>query len=885
MEIGDGMKLKNWSNNNLFYEIMDGYVVTENLSEDLDSATVIIPHIASSKFEPYDLVSLYSSDNTIKSTWLIADVNYELISRHPDTLGNTNEIFNYTLNLMSVTKYLETVSLPSMAITNIGQNRSIKYYVEKVVNKYLIPALKKNLKLDLNQSNNLVVNIDDIPSDVISSEYTFQSPTLREYLDALFSKLGGIAKLEFSRVNGSYYYFNLSVFYLTKVTEHIDMKYINGLNGGQYGEEYVTALNHSMEGVIGQASVTEYQQFKSEDYLMDTTSACILLNQQPYDIEKIEILNAQVEFVVKLKVQYYVDGELRYDETVDGRIWFTDLVDSVEWATNYYNGHPMLNPTVGHVGIKIPLTALDITPNYVTKEIFDSLPQIENFYQTNGDVYLSNINNLQKNNTFFGNRGSNKIDGLLNFMTKQEFWWTNSDYEIIRIVSALAAIRWLMTNPTTLDFYDEDFNARWYIEPVGDFISSVYFNNGSYSGRGTSKFPDYNDIKFRITYKPYINARFEVEDGEQNSHHVVMQDNSTNALTDIGLYLAQSVEKNSKLGNKTLIATARIPPSIASDIYSLGQYYQKDNDRYIVSTIEKQFKSNETLVKFTLTKNFTNRNLNTLINREKRYFALAKDSIVERSEIVKKTYINIELADSVTTSIYSSNIKPLNGEKYSYLLFVSYVGNNNIASGIVQANTIIGGNAIIYSGSFMDNINYKIMPGENVTGGYAMQQYKYTDLNGEIATMQVNFIEEGTETDIEDMINQNAYQSESSLGSVITNIFKDQREKLTINFEYIFKSSDSRLKIGSHFTEALVKKTDIPIKVMYFYTDGTSVLGFTNSGIPDAFYLTDNVWFKNNDEDHIQAIIMLTENNEDVLIIYNPPRGIYLNCSIEDETY
>ena len=877
------MKLKNWSNNNLLYEIMDGYVATENLSEDLDSATVIIPHIASSKFEPYDLVSLYSSDNTIKSTWLIADVNYELISRHPDALGNTNEIFNYTLNLMSVTKYLETVSLPSMAITNIGQNRSIKYYVEKVVNKYLIPALKKNLKLDLNQPNNLVVNIDDIPSDVISSEYTFQSPTLREYLDALFSKLGGIAKLEFSRVNGQIYYFNLSVFYLTKVTKHIDMKYINGLNGGQYGEEYVTALNHSMEGVIGQASVTEYQQFKSEDYLMDTTSACILLNQQPYDIEKIEILNAQFTLSgVTLKVEQ--NGQL-YGVNSNATILFSNATNSTTWTGIGYDddGYPNIN-YIGIHGVIFPSNALDITPNYVTSEVFDSLPTIGEFYKDSpqGPTFMEHLNDLEKNNTFFGNRGSNKIDGLLNFKSKQVLWWSSNDLEIVKIVSVLAALRKLNNNPTLLEYYDAEHNARWYFELTGNFHVDFDAVNGFVD------FPSYNNLIFKITYKPYINARFEIEDGEQNSHHVVMQDNSTNALTDIGLYLAQSVEKNSKLGNKTLIATARIPPSISSDIYSLGQYYQKNNDRYIVSTIEKQYKANETLVKFTLTKNFTNRNLNTLINREKRYFALAKDSIVERSEIVKKTYINIELSDRVTTSIYSSDIKPLNGKKYSYLFFGSYSGNilDSIIYGIIQANTIIGGNAIIYSGSFMDNINYKIIPADDqVDGGYAMQQYKYTDLNGEIATMQVNFIEEGTENDIEDMINQNYYAPESSLGQVITNIFKDQREKLTINFEYIFKSSDSRLKIGSHFTEALVKKTDIPIKVMYFYTDGTSVLGFTNSGIPDAFYLTDNVWFKNNDEDHIQAIIMLTENNEDVLIIYNPPRGIYLNCTIEDETY
>ena len=870
------------------YEVMDGAVITENLSENLDSLTVVIPQLSGGlTIEPYDMIQIIDNEGN-ETYWLVADSNKNYVSFQP------NEKFNYTIDLMSFAKWFETIQLPNMAITNIGQNRTIKSYVERVVNRYLIPSLKKSV-YDDEAPSEVYVNLNGIPNDVVCPEYTFQSPTLREYLDALFSKFGGIAKLvmdgrteDFDDDYGYYYkyYFSIEVFYLTKITTPINTEYLNDLVETQTAEDYVTALSHSIEDVIGQESVTEYQKFKSEDYLMDTNNACILLNQKPYDIDKIEILNYNFALKVQLKTDYLYQGD--YITIDDGRIWFSSSVNTPTWITGYGVSN-IPHKAIKTLGIVFPLNALNITPNLVTRDVFESLSQIADLYGETGSTYTQYFDTLLKNNTFFWERGTKKIDGLLNYDKKQVLWWSSS-VEVVKTASVLAFIRYLKDNPSFLSFYDSDYGTTWYIDAIGDFIDSVYYTYSiidEHEETTYEYFPSYQDLKFKITYKPYMNARFEIEDGEKNSHHVVMQDNSTNASTDIGQYLAQSVEKNMKLGNPTLIATARVPVN-NSDEYSLGQYYQKGNDRYILSTLEKQLKSNETLFKFTLTKNFTNRNLNTIINREKRYYALAKDEIVERSEIAKKSYINISLVAN-ESSIDSGNnhnifyqwFAPTNPNGYNMLDFATYKvdGGAKIVGGTIPLNTIIGGNSVIYSASFMDNINYKLSNAGEVTGGYAMQYYKYTDDNGEFASINCNIVNVANESNL---INQ----AEVGHPSLEVSFLKDQREKITINLEYIYKSTDTRLKIGSHFAEAVVKKTNITIYTYLYYTDGTYVHKYTNTtGIPDRWYIPDNAWYKNNNQDHVQAIVQTTTTGEDVLIIYNPPRGIYLSATQVDETY
>lgn len=90
-----------------------GIVRDKNLSEQLDSATVVLTNVSNMNIEPYDLIQLTNESGNAEN-WLIANVNKDYVTY------NAPFKFDYTLDLMSLTKRLETISLPSMSITNIG---------------------------------------------------------------------------------------------------------------------------------------------------------------------------------------------------------------------------------------------------------------------------------------------------------------------------------------------------------------------------------------------------------------------------------------------------------------------------------------------------------------------------------------------------------------------------------------------------------------------------------------------------------------------------------------------------------------------------------------------------------------------------------------------
>ena len=113
-----------------------GIVRNKNLSEQLDSATVVLTNVSNMNIEPYDLIQLTNESGNAEN-WLIANVNKDYVTY------NAPFKFDYTLDLMSLTKRLETISLPSMSITNIGQNRTIKSYIQRVIERYVLPELSK----------------------------------------------------------------------------------------------------------------------------------------------------------------------------------------------------------------------------------------------------------------------------------------------------------------------------------------------------------------------------------------------------------------------------------------------------------------------------------------------------------------------------------------------------------------------------------------------------------------------------------------------------------------------------------------------------------------------------------------------------------------------
>lgn len=110
------------------YEVANGSVFNFDYNETLDSATILIPHVYLKdrlwNIKPYDFVRVYDAKSEFDQTTgrYAFDHNY-LIDNFNETEENIEEnIFSYTINLMSETKLLEKIQCPNLAITHNIKN-------------------------------------------------------------------------------------------------------------------------------------------------------------------------------------------------------------------------------------------------------------------------------------------------------------------------------------------------------------------------------------------------------------------------------------------------------------------------------------------------------------------------------------------------------------------------------------------------------------------------------------------------------------------------------------------------------------------------------------------------------------------------------------------
>lgn len=733
METGDIMLFKEINNKYSVSNVRIGIIRTKNLSDELDSMTVVLSHITTINIEPYDLIQL-TNENGVNEYWLVANytknyVNYDAPYK-----------FDYTVDLMSCTKWLEMVQLPSMTITNIGQNRSIRSYIERIVSRYVVP--------DIGYISTVTYTLDT-RFDNVCPEMTFSQPTAREYLDWMVANYGCIIKASYVG-NAT---LNIGVLDLNELKGALPIQYIKNMTEVQNAEDYVTQFDHTLDNVIGQGTIREYVKLKSDGYVFNSDEAVAILSYKPYDIVKV---------ILKTNV------------TIRRHQWFDDYGSGVDVVNN------------------IQVTNLDLTDFFVIDNIANTLEMPPySLSETRSLIYSQNttasdlyIGNKYKTNCMVWQRG-NRIISNFNYTETFKKWFGSGVTETAieqAIVEAYLKSHWY-------NDWDDSVNMSIFEEySVTDY--------------------DWKNLILEIEYKPYLSARIDIEQKEKYNHLVTMQDNSTNALTDIASFINQSIEKNSKLGNKSKIFTARntITNNDYAPKYEIGQYwYDEIGDKYILSTLEYETKLNSILYKGTLTKNYTNRFINAIINREKRYYSLADSSeMVTRNEIFK-TDIKISLSDSSPYTYWAGILLA----PAVYFSFQTRTSSEKITDGIIMAETLYGDNIVSFTASFQDNVIYASVAGEETSysngSGFKMNIKKYVDDNGEFQRMRYACFcflwSDINETNISatEIDNLSKFKSPSGMSlsnSRTINILKDSRERIAITEICKYSSDDSNIIVG-----------------------------------------------------------------------------------------
>lgn len=108
-----------------------GMVIKETLTEELDSATLILNNVTRTLFEAFDEVVITLENN--KKYYMYVNTSSEAIFNYEA------HTYSYTLQLISQTKILERIILPNLKIRHSlnGRKNTIQWYVEKVVLPYI----------------------------------------------------------------------------------------------------------------------------------------------------------------------------------------------------------------------------------------------------------------------------------------------------------------------------------------------------------------------------------------------------------------------------------------------------------------------------------------------------------------------------------------------------------------------------------------------------------------------------------------------------------------------------------------------------------------------------------------------------------------------------
>lgn len=771
-----------------------GIVRTNNLSNELDSATIVLTNVSKLDIEPYDIIEL-TNENDELEFWLVGNVEKEYLTYQSPFS------YEYTIDLVSLTRLLEVNLLPNMTITNIGQNRDISFYIDKVYNRYFKShnLYKNKITLSYVVNENKKVN-----------EYVFQGPTLREFLDALYGQISCISKLEMTKVSENNYNLKLVGFDLNKDEGPLPLSYVDNIKGSYSMENYITSIHSNSEQIINPLDVVEYHKLRSSEIITNTDNVKLFVDNKIYDLIKVVVKNVAFRinglFEVKSLNGYFTNSNdtpfFDFSEYNTRPVKNINFMVGIPYTSNYIPGYPHSTDNGNYSAFVIEdKMDLDITSFIKPLEIFNTLTTLKQgeIKDRIGNYFLNNY----KNNTLYFSRGENVIENICYYERQKVLWWDIVDEPALQNAISCAALRWIKKQ-----FDNGVYNWSYQVQTGSHRGETVYvsyfidkpagatgtFNDASASNEGCNFGDYYKDLIFEFKYKPYVSTKI-ICDKSDSKHLVSANEGNNNVLTDVSSSLSQVYEKVKQLANDNLVMVGYSP--VENDdfnpVFKVGQRFNdEDNNNYVLSKLEYQTDKNSIKYKGTLSKDYSNKILTTIINREKRYYAYANVSeMVERREVVKKKLV-VTTTNSLTGMWWEHNRShrilfsiPIGA------LFAINTGEGSIY-GYIPVNVIRADEIISYNFKFLDNISYaEIASDETIAGagGYLNKIKKYVNSQGEFQSISYYFTEDISYIDAISNYEYDYRIPTSTMG--IINITKDNREQIAINHQIELVFSDN----------------------------------------------------------------------------------------------
>lgn len=289
------MNLKCKINGIEYNNLVQGFNISEEYNETLDSASIILSNIEKMDLRPYDDVYIYEGefngygDGVELPSFFLHFLVDQFTEEMINPSENADEIrYKYKIDLFSETKKLETIQLPNFSITqplDIDKKKSVYDYMLDIVDLYN-PLIKigvngiwhyeKKYKID--------TNLFDTFGKVYSPDFSLNNPNLRDVLTQLMLTKDMIpvvhndiiTALDISKRNGTF---------------NVDKRYITSIVGSRSSDNHCDGLKRTYNNALSQdntCKMVEYLGFRNSDSGMLTLENMRLETRYPiYKINKV----------------------------------------------------------------------------------------------------------------------------------------------------------------------------------------------------------------------------------------------------------------------------------------------------------------------------------------------------------------------------------------------------------------------------------------------------------------------------------------------------------------------------------------------------------------------------------------------------------------------
>ena len=593
------MNLKCKINGIEYNNLVQGFNISEEYNETLDSASIILSNIRKIDLRPYDDVFIYEGKfNGYGSGYeLPSFFLHLLVDQFTEEMINPSENlddirYKYKIDLFSETKRLETIQLPNFSITqplNIEKKKSVYDYIVDIVDLYN-PLYKvgENGIWHYEKKYKVDESLYEIFGQVYSPDFSLNNPSLRDVLTQLMLtkdmipvvKNDVITALDFSKRNGSF---------------DVNTKYITSIVGSRSSDNHCDGLKRTYNNALSQdntCKMVEFLGFRNSESGMLTLENMRLETRYPiYKINKVYMCyykkiklidesgteKGERTFLCKQDISKLV--KLNSERNLLSEDWVDFEKETKEGITlNRLSEYKLA--TVGYdIGSRF-ITGFGTKYNYIESKIFDKTK-----------TYIENILTLIDVKTPYG---------IYNY----GYITANS-------------------NPPIPKGYA--YNAT--SDNLGDRVINVYSNLSLFM----------KSLFFEVEYNAFYNGTI-IHSKDIDRDDIVMNDNSSSSLTLLEQDGVFQKEKVNRFGNKVIQINATYDSF--DQLQELGSVYNYGGDTDVI-IYHREISVNNNVINCVYygSKDYVLKNYFTSVNARHRPFnLLSYDESVRRSEN-KKMYI------------------------------------------------------------------------------------------------------------------------------------------------------------------------------------------------------------------------------------------------------